>query len=126
MEELRILREETILKRKTDEERMAERNAHIEWRLKEIQRLSDEYKEKRRLEDLEAERNPKPKATPPPKPPPTRLLYPENPTPYDWTTCPLARRYIAMVYPPYDIDDSVKDKDTTKEEKEETFLGYFP
>ncbi|KAJ5941234.1 hypothetical protein N7516_001402 [Penicillium verrucosum] len=113
MEELRVLREETLFKRKTDEERMAERKAHEEWRLKEINRLQEERRERWRLEDLEAERNPKPKVTPPPKPPPSLWLYPESDVPYDVTKCPLWRRYMVTVYPdPDDIAKSTKDKDT--------------
>ncbi|EKV05999.1 hypothetical protein PDIG_81960 [Penicillium digitatum PHI26] len=113
MEELQILREGTLFKRKTDEERIAERKAHIEWRLKEMKRLNEERKERWRLEDLEAERNPpKPQTTPPPKPSPTKWLYPESDTPYDRTKCPLWRRYMVMVYPdPDDITDAAKDKD---------------
>lgn len=112
MEDLRVLREETLFKRKTDEERMAERKAHEEWRIKEINRLQEERRERWRLEDLEAERNPKPKVTPPPKPPPSMWLYPETDTPYDRTKCPLWRRYMVMVYPdPDDIAGSTNDKD---------------
>ncbi|KGO72935.1 Protein of unknown function DUF4078 [Penicillium italicum] len=113
MEELRVLREETLFKRKTDEERMAERKAHIEWRFKEMKRLDEERKERWRLEDLEAERNPpKPQTTPPPKPPPTKWLYPESDIPYDRTKCPLWRRYMVMYYPdPDDIADAAKNKD---------------
>ncbi|KAI2732633.1 hypothetical protein CBS147332_1772 [Penicillium roqueforti] len=120
MEELRVLREETLSKRKTDEERMAERKAHLQWRCEEIQRLSKENMETWRLEDLEAERNPEPKVAPPPKPPPSKWLYPESDPPYDWTTCPLARRYMFMDHPePDDIagfagyNNAAKDMDTS-------------
>ncbi|KAJ5950876.1 uncharacterized protein N7479_009289 [Penicillium vulpinum] len=115
MDELRILREHTLFKRKTVEERMAEREAHIQWRLKEIRRLHDEQVERLRLEELEAERNPpkpKEKSPPKPKPPPTKRLFPKSDTPFDPTTCPLWRRYMVTVYPdPDDIAESAKNKD---------------
>ncbi|KAJ5185355.1 hypothetical protein N7491_006776 [Penicillium cf. griseofulvum] len=111
MEDLRILREETLFKRKTDEERMAERKAHSEWRCKEIERLHKEKVEKWRLEDLEAERKPPQAETaPPPKPPKIQLFDPSDP-PFD-PTCPLWRRYMVMVYPePDDVADSANDKE---------------
>ncbi|KAJ5827130.1 hypothetical protein N7447_003893 [Penicillium robsamsonii] len=117
MEELRVLREETLFKRKTLEEQMAERKAHLEWRCKEIQRLGEEQAERWRLEDLEAERNPpKAEATPPPKPQPTKWLYDPSDPPFDPTTCPLWRRYMVMVYPePNDIPDSTTDKGKDKD-----------
>jgi hypothetical protein len=111
MEDLRILREETLFKRKTDEERMAERKAHLEWRCKEIERLRKEKVEKWRLEDLEAERNPPKPETAPPSKPPQIQLFDSDDTPFD-PTCPLWRRYMVMVYPePDDIADSKKDKE---------------
>ncbi|CAI7635451.1 unnamed protein product [Penicillium glandicola] len=97
MEELRVMREETLFKRKTVEQQMAEREAHLEWRRNEIRRLREEQAERWRQEDLEAERNPpKPKETPPPKPPPSKWLFPESDPPFDRNTCPLWRRYMVM------------------------------
>ena len=116
MEELGVLREETLSKRKTDEERMAERKAHLQWRCTEIKRLFKEDMETRRLEDLEAERNPKPTVAPPPKPSPSKWLYPESDPPYDWTTCPLSRRYMVMVHPePDDVAGSAGESDAAKD-----------
>ncbi|KAJ5382795.1 Protein of unknown function DUF4078 [Penicillium concentricum] len=117
MEELQVLREETLFKRKSAEEQMAERKAHLEWRRKEIQRLGEEQAERWLQEDLEAERNPpKPEATPLPKPQPTKWLYDPSDPPFDPTTCPLWRRYMVMVYPePDDIADSATDKGKGKE-----------
>ncbi|KAJ5158607.1 Protein of unknown function DUF4078 [Penicillium coprophilum] len=112
MEELQVLREETILKRKTLEEQMAERKAHSEWRCNKIRRIMKENEERWRQEDLEAERNPPKPETPPPKQPPRKWLYDPSDPPYDTTHCPLWRRYMAMVYPePDDVADSATDKD---------------
>ncbi|KAJ5481798.1 Protein of unknown function DUF4078 [Penicillium sp. IBT 31633x] len=113
MEELQNMREHTLSKRKTVEERMAARKAYIQWRCQEIRRVFDENKEKYRLQQLEAERNPsasKSAAREKHNIPKRWLHGPPGttPPPVD-TNCPLWRRYMRMVSPdPFDKPDSSK------------------
>ncbi|KAJ5861714.1 uncharacterized protein N7529_009024 [Penicillium soppii] len=71
MEELKTMREQTIFKRTTAEERMAKRKANEQWRLKEIRKEFEESKARCDAADREREINP------PPPPDPNDLPDPE-------------------------------------------------
>jgi hypothetical protein len=60
MEDLKAMREHTIFKRTTVEERMAQRKANEQWRLKEARKEFDESAAKVAAEDRERELNPPP------------------------------------------------------------------
>lgn len=94
MAALQSMREATLFQRKTAEERMTERKANLESRSKAVKKYFAESKERYRLQQLEAERNPRP-----PQPPyvyPKRWLWgpPGTVHPPPDTNCPLWRRYM--------------------------------
>jgi hypothetical protein len=112
MAELDAMRLDTLLKRQTDEERAAAREAHIQWRREEIKKEHECYKEKQRLWQLEIEQDPeKAKPAPPRTDIPQRWLYgpPGSPLPEVNKKGYLWRRYKVELSPePEELPDSSK------------------
>lgn len=77
MEQLKLMREQTMLKRTTAEERIAKRKANEKWRLKEIKRLREESAARRDAADQEKKLNPPPPLGPRDIPNPELHFLPE-------------------------------------------------